>query len=84
MILISLVFLFHEFEIDKLLFFFKIENHSIDRKTFVRRESDGSYTVKRTLTRGNGPAKEVIQSYSAESMMGFISGTIVIDGYSKS
>ncbi|XP_063721295.1 ciliogenesis-associated TTC17-interacting protein-like [Symsagittifera roscoffensis] len=63
--------------------YIKIENHSIDRKTFVQRESDGSYTVKRTLTRGNGPAKEVIQSYSAESMMGFISegANVVLQRY---
>ena len=53
--------------------FFQIEGHSIDRKTFLQQEVDGSYTVKRTLSRGDAPPKEFIQSYSAESMQGFLS-----------
>jgi len=53
--------------------YIRIENHSIDRKTLINRESDGSYTVKRRVSKGNGPPKETVQSYSAESMNGFIS-----------
>ncbi|XP_075263680.1 ciliogenesis-associated TTC17-interacting protein-like [Convolutriloba macropyga] len=63
--------------------YIKIENHSIDRKTFIARELDGSYTVKRTVSRGNGPPKESVQSYSGESMMGFISegANVVLQRY---